>query len=60
MVQGNIKTVRTEGVLALYKGYMPKWLQLGPWNIMTFGQLKRAFRIKKQKPLPLTFFLYIF
>ncbi|KAH3811723.1 kidney mitochondrial carrier protein 1-like [Dreissena polymorpha] len=37
-------TVRTEGVLALYKGFIPNWLRLGPWNIiffMTYEQLKK-------------------
>jgi len=36
--------VRTEGVLALYKGFIPNWLRLGPWNIiffMTYEQLKK-------------------
>lgn len=29
-----LQTVRTEGVMALYKGFIPNWLRLGPWNII--------------------------
>uniref|UniRef100_A0A8C4NEP3 Uncharacterized protein n=1 Tax=Eptatretus burgeri TaxID=7764 RepID=A0A8C4NEP3_EPTBU len=39
-----LQTWRTEGSLALYKGFWPNWLRLGPWNIIffiTFEQLKR-------------------
>lgn len=39
-----IQTVRTEGVMALYKGFIPNWVRLGPWNIiffMTYEQLKK-------------------
>ncbi|CAF3853376.1 unnamed protein product [Rotaria sp. Silwood2] len=38
-----IKTTRNEGFLALYKGFFPSWLRLGPWNIVffiVFEQLK--------------------
>lgn len=38
------QTVKTEGVMALYKGFIPNWLRLGPWNIiffMTYEQLKK-------------------
>ncbi|KAB7506986.1 Brain mitochondrial carrier protein 1 [Armadillidium nasatum] len=41
-----IKTVRQEGPLALYKGFVPTWLRLGPWNIIffvTFEQLKKMY-----------------
>ncbi|CAH1781021.1 unnamed protein product [Owenia fusiformis] len=37
-------TVRTEGVAALYKGFIPNWVRLGPWNIIffiTYEQMKR-------------------
>eukprot|EP00126_Sphaerothecum_destruens_P010741 Sdes_comp20799_c0_seq6m17094 len=27
------QTVRNEGVFALYKGFVPNWVRLGPWNI---------------------------
>jgi len=41
-----VRTVRTEGPLALYKGFIPNWLRLGPWNIiffMTYEQLKTVY-----------------
>ena len=41
-----IQTVRTEGVMALYKGFIPAWLRMGPWNIIffiTYEQLKNLY-----------------
>jgi len=41
-----VRTVRTEGFMALYKGFIPNWLRLGPWNIiffMTYEQLKKTY-----------------
>ncbi|KAF5400617.1 Brain mitochondrial carrier protein 1 precursor [Paragonimus heterotremus] len=38
------QTVKYEGILALWKGFIPNWMRLGPWNIiffMTFEQLGR-------------------
>lgn len=38
-----LETVRREGVMALYKGFIPAWLRMGPWNIIffiTYEQLK--------------------
>lgn len=38
-----IQTVKYEGVMALYKGFVPTWLRMGPWNIIffiTYEQLK--------------------
>ncbi|KAK3094376.1 hypothetical protein FSP39_000954 [Pinctada imbricata] len=29
-----IQTVRHEGFMALYKGFVPSWVRLGPWNII--------------------------
>ncbi|XP_078311443.1 kidney mitochondrial carrier protein 1-like [Crassostrea virginica] len=40
-----LQTVRTEGLMALYKGFIPIWVRLGPWNIiffMTYEQLKKV------------------
>lgn len=37
------KTVRGEGFLALYKGFLPGWLRLGPWQLVfwcTYEQLR--------------------
>lgn len=28
------QTLRFEGVAALYKGFVPSYLRLGPWNII--------------------------
>lgn len=39
-----IQTVRNEGLLALYKGFIPTWFRMGPWNIIffiTYEQLKQ-------------------
>ncbi|XP_049871830.1 mitochondrial uncoupling protein Bmcp [Pectinophora gossypiella] len=41
-----MRTVRTEGFLALYKGFIPTWLRMGPWNIIffiTYEQLKQFY-----------------
>ncbi|XP_072936407.1 mitochondrial uncoupling protein Bmcp [Epargyreus clarus] len=41
-----LQTVRNEGFLALYKGFVPTWLRMGPWNIIffiTYEQLKRLY-----------------
>ncbi|KAF0292325.1 Kidney mitochondrial carrier protein 1 [Amphibalanus amphitrite] len=35
------KTVRYEGCRALYKGFVPTWLRLGPWNIIFFVSFER-------------------
>ncbi|CAG9567618.1 unnamed protein product [Danaus chrysippus] len=38
-----VQTIRNEGFLALYKGFVPTWLRMGPWNIIffvTYEQLK--------------------
>ncbi|CDQ97740.1 unnamed protein product [Oncorhynchus mykiss] len=29
-----LQTSRSEGFMALYKGFFPNWLRLGPWNII--------------------------
>lgn len=28
------QTVRNEGLMALYKGFIPNWFRLGPWNVI--------------------------
>ena len=28
-----VKSVRNEGVLSLYKGFLPSYARLGPWSI---------------------------
>uniref|UniRef100_A0A8C9B4X6 Solute carrier family 25 member 30 n=1 Tax=Phocoena sinus TaxID=42100 RepID=A0A8C9B4X6_PHOSS len=40
---GLLQTWKNEGFFALYKGFWPNWLRLGPWNIIffvTYEQLK--------------------
>lgn len=39
-----LKTLRHEGPSALYKGFIPNWVRLGPWNVVffiTYEQLKK-------------------
>ncbi|KAG5347220.1 KMCP1 protein, partial [Acromyrmex charruanus] len=39
-----VQTIKNEGVLALYKGFIPTWFRMGPWNIIffiTYEQLKQ-------------------
>jgi len=38
------KTAKLEGLLGLYKGFIPMWFRLGPWNMaffITFEQYRR-------------------
>ncbi|KAI0210399.1 Mitochondrial substrate carrier family protein ucpB [Lamellibrachia satsuma] len=40
-----VKTLRTEGLLGFYKGFIPTWMRIGPHTIITFfifEQLRRA------------------
>ena len=42
-----LSTVRSEGFLALYKGFVPSFTRMGPWNIIFFlvyEHLKRSGR----------------
>ncbi|XP_014470750.1 PREDICTED: kidney mitochondrial carrier protein 1 [Dinoponera quadriceps] len=39
-----LQTIKNEGILALYKGFVPTWFRMGPWNIIffiTYEQLKQ-------------------
>ncbi|XP_063244579.1 mitochondrial uncoupling protein Bmcp isoform X2 [Bacillus rossius redtenbacheri] len=41
-----LQTVKNEGILALYKGFIPTWFRMGPWNIIffvTYEQLKKLY-----------------
>ncbi|XP_024215288.1 mitochondrial uncoupling protein Bmcp isoform X3 [Halyomorpha halys] len=41
-----LRTVKNEGIMALYKGFIPTWIRMGPWNIIffiTFEQFKKIF-----------------
>ena len=37
-LDGVMQTWRNEGFFALYKGFWPNWLRLGPWNIIVSFQ----------------------
>ncbi|KAK8400677.1 hypothetical protein O3P69_002467 [Scylla paramamosain] len=40
-----MKTVRNEGFWALYKGFVPCWLRMGPWSLtfwLTYEQIRNA------------------
>ena len=42
------KTVRNEGVGALYKGFLPIWMRLGPWSLtfwVTFEWIRLVFGV---------------
>eukprot|EP00744_Colponema_vietnamica_P006952 GILI01010038.1.p1 GENE.GILI01010038.1~~GILI01010038.1.p1 ORF type:complete len:302 (-),score=100.51 GILI01010038.1:184-1089(-) len=36
MVDCFVKTVKAEGFMALYKGFIPNWLRIGPWCVVMF------------------------
>ncbi|OQV16575.1 Mitochondrial uncoupling protein 4 [Hypsibius exemplaris] len=41
------KTIRDEGLLAIYKGFFPAWMRMGPWSLtfwMVYEQLRRLSR----------------
>ena len=45
MVDCFLKTVAGEGVRGLYKGFLPTWARLGPWQLtfwVTFEQLRKV------------------
>ena len=31
-----LSTVKNEGVMALYRGFVPSFMRMGPWNIIFF------------------------
>lgn len=36
MIDCAIKSVKNEGFMSLYKGFIPNWLRLGPWCLVMF------------------------
>jgi len=34
LISAPLQTLRTEGPLALYRGFIPAYLRIGPWNII--------------------------
>ncbi|XP_069105093.1 kidney mitochondrial carrier protein 1-like [Argopecten irradians] len=39
------QTVRNEGLMALYKGFIPNWFRLGPWNVIFFISFEQMRKI---------------
>ncbi|GAU95464.1 hypothetical protein RvY_07076 [Ramazzottius varieornatus] len=49
------KTIRDEGLLAIYKGFFPAWMRMGPWSMtfwMVYEQLRRLSKPVAETPLP--------
>uniref|UniRef100_A0A8C1S244 Uncharacterized protein n=1 Tax=Cyprinus carpio TaxID=7962 RepID=A0A8C1S244_CYPCA len=42
-LDGLMQTWKNEGFFALYKGFWPNWLRLGPWNIIVSFNNKICF-----------------
>lgn len=66
-LDGILKMWKHEGFFALYKGFWPNWLRLGPWNIifLLLMSSSRGFRSKNWKSispalLPFLPFLFVF
>ena len=45
------KTVKFEGILGLYKGFIPNWMRIGPHTIITFLIFEQLRRFAGLKPL---------
>lgn len=44
-LDGVMQTWKNEGFFALYKGFWPNWLRLGPWNIIvSFPSVESKFK----------------
>lgn len=44
------QTWKNEGFFALYKGFWPNWLRLGPWNIIvSFSKLCKTIKLAIQQ-----------
>lgn len=37
-------TIRHEGIPALYRGFVPAWLRMGPWNVIFFTAYEQLLR----------------
>ncbi|KAI8897358.1 mitochondrial carrier domain-containing protein [Globomyces pollinis-pini] len=46
-----IKTVKAEGPIGLFKGWLPSWLRLGPHTIITFIVLEQLRKVSGVKPM---------
>lgn len=46
-----LKTLRTEGPLGLYKGFVPNWLRIGPHTVVTFIVFEQLRRLAGIRPV---------
>eukprot|EP01113_Clastostelium_recurvatum_P041917 TRINITY_DN6735_c0_g1_i1.p1 TRINITY_DN6735_c0_g1~~TRINITY_DN6735_c0_g1_i1.p1 ORF type:complete len:322 (+),score=31.93 TRINITY_DN6735_c0_g1_i1:44-967(+) len=46
-----LKTIRSEGFMGLYKGFIPNWLRIGPHTIVTFLVYEQLRRMAGLKPI---------
>ena len=44
-------TIKSEGLMALFKGWVPQWVRLGPHTIITFMVLEQLRRVSGIKPV---------
>jgi len=47
-----LKTVKSEGIFALYKGFIPNYMRLGPWCVvmfMSFEQFNKVYEYLAKK-----------
>eukprot|EP01121_Diplochlamys_sp_Union-15-3_P013895 TRINITY_DN4379_c0_g1_i1.p1 TRINITY_DN4379_c0_g1~~TRINITY_DN4379_c0_g1_i1.p1 ORF type:complete len:294 (-),score=40.52 TRINITY_DN4379_c0_g1_i1:22-903(-) len=45
------KTVKSEGIMALYKGWFPNWMRIGPHTIVTFVVFEQLRKLAGIKPV---------
>eukprot|EP00050_Salpingoeca_kvevrii_P009122 m.307334 g.307334 ORF g.307334 m.307334 type:complete len:295 (-) comp19872_c0_seq1:105-989(-) len=46
-----VKTFKSEGMLGLYKGFLPQWLRIGPHTIVTFIVYEHLRHLAGMKPV---------
>eukprot|EP00696_Hemimastix_kukwesjijk_P003687 gnl/Hemi2/14525_TR4924_c0_g1_i1.p1 gnl/Hemi2/14525_TR4924_c0_g1~~gnl/Hemi2/14525_TR4924_c0_g1_i1.p1 ORF type:complete len:307 (-),score=91.08 gnl/Hemi2/14525_TR4924_c0_g1_i1:168-1058(-) len=46
-----LKTIKSEGVMGLYKGAVPNWCRIGPHNLVSFVVLERLRALAGIKPM---------
>lgn len=46
-----VKTVRSEGPLGLYKGFVPNWMRIGPHTIVCFFVFEQLRRLVGMRPI---------
>jgi hypothetical protein len=40
-----VTTLKHEGLPALYRGFLPAWLRMGPWNLIFFTTYEQLLRL---------------